>query len=349
MALVNNKGYRPHDRREGFTMIELLVVIAIIALLAAIIFPVFATVQENARQSSSMSNLHDISVKMDQYKLDTQTFPPVLFGYYKPGTSMNTVLGACQADNSCSTYLTGLYPEYVRSWSEFVDPNNNAPLSQSLQMPTSTHLCATSDTTTGCSATTPGQLVILTPSTTPPSPTFYTADSYDWSPQLATVNSLTKPVVPLTRYETSWTSVAKNLDCTQDISGTTTTASPPPPDAASMNFCYGPVDPLNPATDPNNGCSASPQTTCQSPDTAENQYTDQLRWQNPPSNTYVTCTTYHVQQASVVLVLTADGNVAKVPANKFINFDQQPTDTLSLNDATNNAEVDGVQFWRISL
>lgn len=43
--------------RRGFTLIELLVVIAIIAILAAILFPVFARARENARRASCQSNL----------------------------------------------------------------------------------------------------------------------------------------------------------------------------------------------------------------------------------------------------------------------------------------------------
>lgn len=44
-------------RKQAFTLIELLVVIAIIALLAAILFPVFARARENARRASCQSNL----------------------------------------------------------------------------------------------------------------------------------------------------------------------------------------------------------------------------------------------------------------------------------------------------
>ncbi|PIR27424.1 hypothetical protein COV40_00910, partial [Candidatus Berkelbacteria bacterium CG11_big_fil_rev_8_21_14_0_20_42_15] len=43
-------------KRRGFTLIELLVVIAIIAILAAILFPVFARAREKARQTSCLSN-----------------------------------------------------------------------------------------------------------------------------------------------------------------------------------------------------------------------------------------------------------------------------------------------------
>ena len=61
---------------RGFTLIELLVVIAIIAILAAILFPVFARARENARRSSCMSNLKQISLGIFQYTQDyDEKFP----------------------------------------------------------------------------------------------------------------------------------------------------------------------------------------------------------------------------------------------------------------------------------
>ncbi len=63
-------------RRCGFTLIELLVVIAIIAILAAILFPVFARAREKARQTSCLSNLKQLSLSVLMYVQDyDETFP----------------------------------------------------------------------------------------------------------------------------------------------------------------------------------------------------------------------------------------------------------------------------------
>jgi prepilin-type N-terminal cleavage/methylation domain-containing protein/prepilin-type processing-associated H-X9-DG protein len=64
-------------RRSGFTLIELLVVIAIIAILAAILFPVFARAREKARQASCQSNLKQIMTGFLMYIQDfDEQFPP---------------------------------------------------------------------------------------------------------------------------------------------------------------------------------------------------------------------------------------------------------------------------------
>jgi prepilin-type N-terminal cleavage/methylation domain-containing protein len=57
-------------QRKGFTLIELLVVIAIIAILAAILFPVFARARENARRASCMSNMKQIGLGIMMYAQD---------------------------------------------------------------------------------------------------------------------------------------------------------------------------------------------------------------------------------------------------------------------------------------
>src|SRR5579871_3614581 len=68
------------NRRFGFTLIELLVVIAIIAILAAILFPVFAQAREKARQTSCLSNLKQQGTATYMYVQDyDETFPLALY------------------------------------------------------------------------------------------------------------------------------------------------------------------------------------------------------------------------------------------------------------------------------
>jgi len=87
---------------RGFTLIELLVVIAIIAILAAILFPVFARAREKARQASCQSNLKQIALAELMYvsDYDSRSHPPVIGG----GTSGNP---ANPAGAGCSTCFQG--------------------------------------------------------------------------------------------------------------------------------------------------------------------------------------------------------------------------------------------------
>ena len=92
---------------RGFTLIELLVVIAIIALLAAILFPVFARARENARKTSCQNNLKQLGVGFAQY---TQDFDECTLPIRVNGTNAAFVWTEC------------VYP-YVKNKQVFVCPS----------------------------------------------------------------------------------------------------------------------------------------------------------------------------------------------------------------------------------
>ena len=98
--------------RRGFTLIELLVVIAIIAILAAILFPVFARAREKARQTSCQSNLKQIGLAMRMYMgdYDERVLPSRLGG---------------SPTDVCWTALT---QPYINNDQIFVCPSHSTPL-----------------------------------------------------------------------------------------------------------------------------------------------------------------------------------------------------------------------------
>ncbi len=100
--------------RRGFTLIELLVVIAIIAILAAILFPVFARAREKARQSSCLSNTKQIGLAFLSYAQDCdERYPPYWLNVLQTNTS---------APGALYRTSNGTLVGYYLSWMDFIAP-----------------------------------------------------------------------------------------------------------------------------------------------------------------------------------------------------------------------------------
>jgi len=80
---------RSKRNTAGFTLIELLVVIAIIAILASILFPVFARARENARRTSCLSNLKQVGLGLMMYVQDYDEKYPMQFYFSSFGSAAN--------------------------------------------------------------------------------------------------------------------------------------------------------------------------------------------------------------------------------------------------------------------
>jgi prepilin-type N-terminal cleavage/methylation domain-containing protein/prepilin-type processing-associated H-X9-DG protein len=117
--------------RRGFTLIELLVVIAIIAILAAILFPVFARAREKARQTSCLSNLKQLALASVMYRTDYDgTMMPWM--HYIPGYDMFGVMQNSGDMLSTYNYWPLWLMPYVKNNQIFFCPSGYRDTSGSL-------------------------------------------------------------------------------------------------------------------------------------------------------------------------------------------------------------------------
>ncbi len=109
------------SKREGFTLIELLVVIAIIAILAAILFPVFARAREKARQTACLSNIKQVTLAGLMYGSDWDGHLPVHHNPLNPGEE-------CDWGNSLACTIYGALKPYGTSEQLYQCPSASTDL-----------------------------------------------------------------------------------------------------------------------------------------------------------------------------------------------------------------------------
>jgi type II secretory pathway pseudopilin PulG len=342
-------------------MIELLTVIAIIAILAAVIFPIFSTVLENGRASTSMSSLHDISTKLAQYELDNHRAPDVLFGYVycqdkNTGRNshvmidtntvpvpMDQALGQAESNFAASgnaaddpkNWFSGLYPTYIKDINEFKDPNNQASYSATAD-PAVNVLCPSTDD--ACPAPVPNQTVFplvkanhTDTGVTPKFPHgYYVADAFDVNPKVIGPGQIADESgneIYVPRYQYAWTAVDNSLMCPPQKSST----APPTTQENEGRCTYRSADPTNP--------SSTLMIL------VDDKYLHQLHWQAPPERSYVTCSTYHVKQSGLVLVLNNGGNVRKVGYNEFAQYGGDVDTIVPIGP---DLEISQARFWLVN-
>ena len=115
-------------KSSGFTLIELLVVIAIIAILAAILFPVFAQARAKARQTSCLSNMKQLGLAAMQYEQDYDETVVPSWGGVGPSWSGFTWPGN-------QRWMDMLYP-YTKSTAIYTCPGDADPVPVKLTRPT---------------------------------------------------------------------------------------------------------------------------------------------------------------------------------------------------------------------
>jgi prepilin-type N-terminal cleavage/methylation domain-containing protein/prepilin-type processing-associated H-X9-DG protein len=118
-------------QRRAFTLIELLVVIAIIAILAAILFPVFAQAKEAAKKTAALSNAKQTGLSLHMYSSDVDDYMPTAFACAPPvnGGGFNWSW-SCGPGESYIPHEVQLNP-YVKNWDMFTSPGSTSAVTVS--------------------------------------------------------------------------------------------------------------------------------------------------------------------------------------------------------------------------
>lgn len=290
--------------RAGFTLVELLVVIAIIAILAGILFPVAATVQESARRGATMSGLMKIHQAVSAYELDNREYPEFLFGpaicranglpdpacsdFYTMKETAALVTGRYRSvdpeyiasRNARKIFSKSLYPEYIRDLDTFESknnvvrtPNNRVGLASRYSfLNGNTYLPRTAASN---------------PAFAPQQIPFYAYDAFDSSPLVTNViNGAIDNNTLVARYSRQWMGVVDNAT----------------------------LDGLTPA--------------------ALQTYQRQLLWARPPAETVTTMTTHHVPKGKV-LVLWQSGTAKVLDVRKLAALPVNPLGDVAFWQLTN--------------